>query len=156
VVGRAQLIGGAALAGLALASTCIAVARGAEKKSAAARKAAPAAKKKRVELHLRALDAARRQADVDLLGASRVPAPNLFTFTDVRDRHFVAVSVHCDEPTQEGVRACRLEIPAGYETHKLRALVLHVGGLHGRVVAVPDEEIASAQSAPAPDGGARD
>ena len=116
-------------------------------------------KKKVVALHLRALDAQRRRATVELSGVSRAPAPNLFTFTDERDRHFVAVGAHCAEEA-DGVRVCELEIPAGYEKHPLKTLVLHLHGLHGRTVEVPADEIARALAAPpadalpsAPDGG---
>ena len=119
----------------------------------------PAAKKRRIEIHLRSVDAARREAIVEIVGVSRPPAPNLFTFTDVRERHFVAMTIHCDEP-DEGKRTCRLELPAGYEKQPLASLVMHVGGLKGRTVAVALEEIEAAKNAPppssAPDGGATD
>jgi hypothetical protein len=111
--------------------------------------AAPSAsKKKPVALHLRALDAAKRRATVELSGVSRSPAPNLFTFTDERGRHFVAVAARCEE-RDEGARVCELEIPPGYEKHPLKALALHLHGLHGRTVEVPADEIAAAAAAAA-------
>jgi hypothetical protein len=115
--------------------------------------------KKSVAIHLRSIDAGKRRAMVELHNVSRPPAPNLFTFTDARDRHFVAVTVHCEEAA-ESVRVCELEIPAGYEKHPLKTLELHLHGLHGRTVAVPDAEIAAAGESggaqngnAAPDGG---
>ncbi len=101
---------------------------------------------RRVELHLKSIDAEHRAANVEVTGASRAPAANLFTFTDVRERHFVAMTARCDDPVAER-RACRLEIPAGYEKHPLASLVLHLHGLHGRVVEVPKSEIDAANAA---------
>ncbi len=109
--------------------------------------------KKSVAIHLRSIDGAKRRAIVEVHNVSRAPAPNLFTFTDERDRHFVAVAAHCEEAA-DAIRVCELEIPAGYEKHPLKSLVLHLHGLHGRTVAVPDSEIDAAQNSnDAADGG---
>src|SRR5262245_48005315 len=94
-------------------------------------------------IHLRALDLKKREAVVEVTGVSRVPAANLFTFTDARERHFVAMSVRCDEAQAEA-RLCRLEIPAGYEKHELVSLGLHAHSLKGRVIEVPREEVQDA------------
>ncbi len=99
-------------------------------------------------MHLVSYDRQNREAVVELRGFSRVPGANFFTFTDDRDRHFVAPSVRCED--KDGARACRLAIPAGYEKHPLVSLGVHLHGLHGRVVAVPADEIAHAQEANAP------
>jgi hypothetical protein len=122
--------------------------------------APPSSKKKPAAIHLRALDAAKRRATVELSGVSHSPAPNLFTFTDERGRHFVAVAARCEE-RDEGARTCELEIPPGYEKHPLKSLELHLHGLHGLTVEVPAGEIAAAAGAApaaapipaAPDGG---
>jgi hypothetical protein len=98
-------------------------------------------------IHLRSIDLARRYVLIELSGVSRPPAPNLFTFTDERDRHFVAMNISCDPPFPSGIRACELAIPDGYERHKLVKLELHLGGLHSRSIEVPSGEIASAWEA---------
>jgi hypothetical protein len=83
---------------------------------------------------------------VELSGLSRAPAANLFTFTDVRGRHFVAMSASC-EPAVEGVRACKLEIPDGYQNHVVTTLTLHVRTLKSRTIAAPPDEVAAAWAA---------
>jgi hypothetical protein len=97
-----------------------------------------------VTLKLRSIDLSRRQVLVEVGGLSKPPLANFFTFTDERERHFVSVNVRCDEPFPSGIRACELEIPPGYEKHKLTALVLHVHGLHGKPIAVDPGEVADA------------
>ena len=104
----------------------------------------PAAKKSPA-LHVRSIDLARRYVLVELSGISRPPAPNLYTFTDVRDRHYVALNVSCEPPS--GTMMCQLQIPDGYERHKLAQLELHLGGLHSRTIAAPSAEIAAAWAA---------
>ena len=111
-------------------------------KSTASKKAAPS-------LHVRSIDLPRRYVLIEIAGVSRPPAPNLFTFTDERDRHFVALNASCDPPFPSGTRACELQIPDGYERHKLAGLELHLGGLHGRTIAAPRGEIAAAWAAAA-------
>jgi hypothetical protein len=107
----------------------------------------PAKKKPGHAIHLRSLDLARRYALIELSGVSKPPAPNLFTFTDERKRHYVAMGISCDPPFPSGTRACELAIPEGYERHKLVSLELHLGGLHSRTIEVPAGEIASAWEA---------
>jgi hypothetical protein len=94
----------------------------------------------RRELHLRGLDRARRRAAIELSGFARPPGPNLFVFTDDRNRHFVATAIVCEEG-QAGVRRCELELPSGYEQRPVRDLLVHVGSLAGRVLRVPGEEL---------------
>jgi hypothetical protein len=95
-------------------------------------------------LKLRSIDLARRTVLVEVGGLTKAPLANFFTFTDDRERHFVAVSVRCDEPFPSGVRVCTLEMPPGYERHKLTSLILHLHGLHGRPVQVDPAEVADA------------
>jgi hypothetical protein len=98
-----------------------------------------------VSLHLRSIDLIRRVALVEVAGLDRPPLGNLFTFTDGRDRHFVAMSVRCEE-LPSGSRQCELDLPAGYERHRLVSLTLHVRGLHSNTVAVEGDEIETAWS----------
>jgi hypothetical protein len=95
-------------------------------------------------LAMRAIDLRRRVAVVEVSGFSRSPAANLFTFTDERGRRFVATTAMCENPVPTGERICVLDLPEGYERHKLTALTLHVGNLHSREIAVPPEEIKKA------------
>jgi hypothetical protein len=97
-----------------------------------------------VTLKLRSIDLQTRQVLVEVGGLSKAPLANFFTFTDERERHFVAVNVRCEEPFPSGVRACEIEIPPGYEKHKLAGLMLHVHGLHGKPVEVDPAEVADA------------
>ncbi len=99
-------------------------------------------------LHLRAFDRSRRLLLVEVTGLAKAPPSNYFTMTDERDRHYVAQSIHCDAPAATGTRACELEIPSGYERHPLKALELHLRGLHGRVIAASADEIKAAWAAP--------
>jgi hypothetical protein len=98
-------------------------------------------------LHLRSIDLARRVALVEVGGVSKPPAPNLYRFTDERDRHYVAMSAQCEPPSPSGVRACELVIPAGYERHRLKSLELHLGGLHSRMIAATPVVVAAAWAA---------
>jgi hypothetical protein len=98
-------------------------------------------------LHVRAIDLGRRSVLVEISGFHAAPLGNLFTFTDERGRHFIALDAHCDEPFPSGTRACELEIPAGYERHRIVSLVVHLGGLHARTVNASEAEIASAWAA---------
>jgi hypothetical protein len=107
----------------------------------------PPAAKTPTALHLRAVDLPRHLLLVEVEGLAKAPPSNFFTMTDERNRHYVAQSIHCDPPSDGGTRACELEIPAGYERHPLKALELHLRGLHGRVVAVTADEISSAWAA---------
>jgi len=113
-------------------------------------------------LRLRSIDLQRRQALIEVGGLSKAPLANFFTFTDDREHHFVAVNVRCDEPFPSGIRVCELEIPPGYERHKLTGLMLHVHGLHGKPVVVDPAEVSDAWDAanaivsPPTDGGALD
>jgi hypothetical protein len=108
---------------------------------------------------LRSIDLQRRQVLIEVGGLSKAPLANFFTFTDERDRHFVAVNVRCDEPFPSGVRVCEVEMPPGYQKHKLTGLALHLHGLHGKPIAVEADEIADAWDAangtvnPPTDGG---
>jgi hypothetical protein len=123
-----------------------------------------ARKKPERALRLRAIDLKRRVAVVELSGFSRAPAVNLFTFTDERGRHYVPIGGRCQEPGESGARVCDLELPEGYERHKLATVGLHLGGLHSREIFVPEGQIRTAWDAaqasgeplgppPAPDGG---
>ena len=115
---------------------------------AAAASAAPkTTAKKGPAMHVRSIDLARRYVLIELTGISRPPAPNLYTFTDVRDRHYVALNVSCEKPFPSGTMVCELQIPDGYERHQLAQLELHLGGLHSRTIAAPAAEIAAAWAA---------
>jgi len=99
-------------------------------------------------LHVRSIELERRTVTIELVGGpQRPPAANLFTFTDERGRHFVAVSAKCGEPFAPGVRSCELELPAGYERHKLVGLQLHLGSLKGRSLTAPAAEFSAEPSA---------
>ncbi len=143
----------AALTAAALLALGVGAAAGrpaANKKTAASGAHAPS-------LRVRSVDLAKRVVLVEVNGVTRAPAPNLFTFTDERGRHYVAQSAVCDAPFPSGTRACELEIPAGYERHPLAQLELHLRGLHSKTVAAPEIEVVSAWRAGAgmlrPDGG---
>jgi hypothetical protein len=106
----------------------------------------PPENEKPIEFHLRALDLFRRVAIIELAGLApkdRPPRGNLFTFTDERDRHFVATNVRCED-LSSGDRRCELDLPVGYERHRLVALTLHVHGLHSRTVSVAIGEVEEA------------
>jgi hypothetical protein len=151
----------AALA-LVLAAGLAAFAKAKPKGPARGSAKAPAKASGPTSLHVRSIDLARRLVLIEVAGLSRAPAANLFTFTDERQRHFIAVNAHCDEPFPSGTRACELEIPPGYEKHRTVSLLLHLHGLHGRGVSAEEAEIASAWEAAsanvvvAVDAGARD
>lgn len=113
----------------------------------AAAKKPPSTTKKAPALHVRSIDLARRFVLIELAGVSKPPAPNLYRFTDERGRHFVAMSASCDPPFPSGIRACELEIPEGYERHKLVEVELHLGGLHSRMIAASAAEVANAWAA---------
>lgn len=98
-----------------------------------------------IALHLRSIDLLRRLALVEVAGLARPPAGNLFTFVDERDRHFVAMGVRCED-LPSGSRQCELDLPAGYERHRLVSLTLHLHGLHSGTVAVDAEEVEDAWS----------
>lgn len=100
-----------------------------------------------VTLDVRAIDPQRRTMLVEVAGLRQAPAPNFFTMTDERGRHFVAMDARCGEPFPSGMQACELEIPSGYERHRLRSLLLHVGSLKGRSVYADEGQIASAWDA---------
>lgn|GEM_PF-3439942 len=105
-------------------------------------------------LHVRSIDRARRVVTVEVVGGpQKAPAANLFTFTDERSRHFVAVSAQCAEPFAPATRSCALEIPLGYERHRLVSLQLHLGSLKGRLLEAPAAEISAAWDASDGDGG---
>jgi hypothetical protein len=106
-------------------------------KKAPSRHAAPG-------LHVRSIDLVKRYVMVELNGVSRPPSPNLFIFTDDRERHYVAMNASCDAPFPSGARVCELEIPSGYQRHKLISVELHLGGLHSRTIAAPESEVAAA------------
>jgi hypothetical protein len=97
-------------------------------------------------LHVRAIDLAKRLVTVELTGFAKPPAANLFSFTDERERHAVAMTVACEEPV-DGVRSCALEIPAGYERHRIVDVLVRVGGLHGRPLHAPAAEVQAAWEA---------
>ena len=99
------------------------------------------------ELHLRALDLDRRIAMIEVSGIPKAPRANFFTFTDERDRHYVGVASRCQEPFPSGIRACEIEIPAGYEKHRLMRLELHKRALHDTPLEVPASEVKAAWEA---------
>ena len=111
--------------------------------------ARPAPPKKHTSpaLHVRSIDLLRRVVMVELSGIKKAPAANLYRFTDVRGRHYVAMTTTCDPPFPSGARTCELEIPEGYERHRLEHLQLHLGGLHSRMIEADDREVASAWAA---------
>jgi hypothetical protein len=102
------------------------------------------AKGRAVTLQLGSLDLAHRLVRVEVDGLSKPPPANFFTFTDERGRHFVPMTIHCDEPSTSDSRRCTLEMPVGYQRYKLTSLVLHLHGLHGRTVEVEPAELAAA------------
>jgi hypothetical protein len=97
-----------------------------------------------VTLNLRAVDLRHRIALVEVGGLKRAPQPNFFTFTDERGRHYVAFAARCEEPFPSGTRLCELELPEGYERHRLVALELHLHGLHGKAVAASEAAVTAA------------
>ena len=107
-------------------------------------------------LRLRAIDIGHRLVLIEVDGFTKPPPSNYFTMTDDRGRHYVAQTIHCDQPADSGSRNCELEIPDGYERHPLTSLELHVRGLHGKTVAVSAEDIkkawVAAEEAHAPPG----
>lgn len=137
--------------GLALALLAPSVADAAKKKPAKGGAASSASAGPRA-LHVRAIDLARRTVTVELTGFAKAPAANLFSFTDERNRHAVAMTIACEEPA-DGVRSCALEIPAGYERHRIVDVLVRVGGLHGRPVHAPASEVQTAWEAATPAGG---
>ena len=132
--------------GLALLLVVPSVAGAAKKKPAKWRGAAASSSSGPRAIHVRAIDLARRTVTVELTGFTKPPAANLFSFTDERNRHAVAMTVACEEPT-DGVRSCALEIPAGYERHRIVDVLVRVGGLHGRPVHAPASEVQTAWEA---------
>ncbi len=105
-------------------------------------------------LHVRGMDRGRRVVTVEVSGGpQRAPAANLFTFTDDRGRHFVAVSAQCGEPFAPSTRSCELELPVGYERHRLVGIEVHLGTLKGRSLVALESEVAAAWDA-ATDSGA--
>jgi hypothetical protein len=95
-------------------------------------------------LHLDSIDLARREVLVEVSGLGKAPLANLFTFTDDRGRHYIAINVHCDAPASTGLRVCELEIPVGYERHRVVSLGLHLHGLHGREIVADTGEVEQA------------
>ncbi len=114
--------------------------------AAGAKKPTPSSRpaKKAAALSVKSIDLAHRAVVVELAGVSKPPSPNLFRFTDERERHFVAMNVACEPPSASGVRVCALEIPGGYQRHRLVAVELHLGGLHSRTIAASQREVAEA------------
>jgi hypothetical protein len=107
---------------------------------------------KRTALHVRSVDLAQRRVVVEIThGQKKAPQANFFTFVDERGRRFVAQAARCAEPAED-VRSCELELPAGYERHKLKTLSMHIGSLKGREISAPEDEL-DAPAAPPPDGG---
>lgn len=98
-------------------------------------------------LHVRSIDLARRRVLVEVTGLNKAPPPNFFTFTDERDRHYIAANSFCDPPFPSGAQVCELEIPDGYQRHKLVSLILHLSALHGPSLDVLAPEIADAWAA---------
>jgi len=153
----------AALGLALLAGAVVPVALAAPKKPArpakgATRPAPAPADKQPPTLHVRSLDLAQRTVLIEISGLSAAPAANLFTFTDERGRKFVATDCRCQPPFPSGTRACDLEIPDGYQKHRLVSLLLHKGGLHGKEIPADDYEVASVWAAAIanidPDAGA--
>jgi hypothetical protein len=119
---------------------------------AQAAKKRPSAPSAARALHVRAVDLGKRTITVELIGFAKPPAANLFSLTDERDRHVVAQTIACEEPV-DGVRSCALEIPAGYERHRIVDVLVRVGGLKGRPLHAPASEVQAAWEA-ASGGGA--
>jgi hypothetical protein len=104
------------------------------------KKAAPGISVRSIDLH-------RRYVLIELTGVKKPPAPNLYRLTDVRGRHFVALNSSCDPPFPSGARMCELQIPDGYERHRLQKLELHLGSLKSRMIAASEADVAAAWSA---------
>ncbi|MFI5289246.1 MAG: hypothetical protein ACHQ17_06340 [Polyangia bacterium] len=98
-------------------------------------------------LHVRSIDLQRRRVLVEVTGLNKAPPPNFFTFTDERDRHYIAANTFCDPPFASGAQVCELEIPDGYQRHKLVSLLLHLTALHGPSLSADAPEIADAWAA---------
>jgi hypothetical protein len=97
-----------------------------------------------IKLKIKELDLTKEQLTIALANASKPPAPNLYRFTDDRDRHYIAVDSTCAEPDAAGERICRLALPSGYGRHRLKTVELHIGGLHGRLIGVDPKDVAAA------------
>lgn len=113
-----------------------------------ARAAAPRKKSgETASLHVRSIDLLRRRVLIEVSGLNKTPPSNFFTFTDDRDHHYIAINSFCDPPFASGTQVCELEIPAGYERHKMVSLILHLGALHGSPLEVQAPEVADAWAA---------
>jgi hypothetical protein len=104
-------------------------------------------KKTAPSISVRSIDLTRRYILLELHGIKKSPAPNLYRLTDVRGRHYVALNASCDPPFPSGARMCELQIPDGYERHRLVKLELHLGSLKAKLIAANDADVAAAWSA---------
>jgi hypothetical protein len=99
-------------------------------------------------LEVLSVDAAQSRVTVALSGVDRAPPARLFVFHDDRDRHFIALDVHCEAAEQK--LRCALDYPRPYLDANVRKVTVH---LHGREIAAPEEQVvaafAAARSAPA-------
>ena len=107
----------------------------------------PAEARGQASIRVRSIDLRRRVVVVEVTGFPKAPAGNLFTFTDERERKFIAVSARCEDPFPSGTRVCDLETPMGYERHRWVAIELHLHGLQSSTVAAPPEEVERAYEA---------
>lgn len=116
-----------------------------KKKEAAPAKPLPP--RQPMALHLRGIDLGRRLLVVEVDGFEAPPPANYFTMTDERGYHYVAQTIYCQPPFPSGTRVCQLEIPHGYERHRLTAMELHETDLHSAAVIVPADEVRAAWAA---------
>ena len=95
------------------------------------------------------LDAAQAVARVG--GVSRAPAARMFSFHDVRDRHFIALEAGCEpEVSEVDTLRCRLELPRPYLKSQVLGMTLKV---RGREISADGAEVVAKFALP-PAGGA--
>jgi hypothetical protein len=93
-------------------------------------------------LEVVAVDAAQSRVTVTVSGVDRAPAARLFVFHDDKDRHFIALDVHC-EAAEQRIR-CVLDYPPPYIDANVQKVTVH---LHGREIAAPEEQVKAAFAA---------
>jgi hypothetical protein len=138
----------ALIAALALCAPPAAAAKKKKRRPAAEEKEGPGPH----TLAVRGVEPRKRIVHLELDGWKHPPSPHLFTLVDERGRRFVGVSLWC-ETAERGPRRCELELPEGYERHRLVGVGVHLGKLSGPLVQAPAEEVRAAWEAGAPRPG---
>lgn len=100
-------------------------------------------------LKVRSIDRVGLKILVELTGIKQAPKPNFFVFTDERKRRYIATQTHCDPPLPSGTLVCELDIPPGYERHRLVGVGLHLRSLEGPLLEAPAGQVEAAWAAAA-------